>query len=420
VTIVSVTGCVGSSLEQTPLPIDQSSTTAQGPVSQASPVDEPSDASTDEGAPVAETGKPSAAPTQTSKTKAAGVRPACAHPAVTGRRECDALVQPDAAPPRVAGAGGCNRTLPYCALDLQTAYGLVQLARNGGRGSIVGIVDAYGYPNAASDLGIYRKTMGLPVCGATCLKIVNQRGRASQLPKPSVDPTDDWQLEEALDLDMVSVVCPNCKIVLVQANSNKNADLAAAVNAAVALGAVAISNSYSGREEGARDTAYQHAGRAITASAGNGSGPRAPCSYAGVVCVGGTSLATVPSGRGWTERPWHNAGSGCSAYVAKPAWQHAKNCKTRAEVDVSAVADPATGVAVYESAAGGWQQMGGTSVGAAIVAGLFALGPSGGRTNAPQWIWRHGNSPVYHHVGSGRSGYDALTGWGTPNGAGGF
>jgi subtilase family serine protease len=298
---------------------------------------------------------------------------------------------------------------------------LTQAARSGGKGTIVGVVDAYGYPSAASDLAVYRRNMGLPSCVAGCLKVVNQNGRSSPLPKPNVDPSDDWRPEEALDLDMVSAVCPNCRIILVQANSNKNADLAAALNTAVALGASAISNSYSGKEENARDGAYQHGGRAITASAGEGGiGTRAPCSYAGVVCVGGTSLVVASSRRGWTERAWRDAASGCSTVVGKPSWQHVRSCKMRSEVDVSAVADPATGVAVYESAAGGWQQMGGTGVGTAIVAALFALGSSAGRANAPQWIWRHGGGAAYHHVGSARAGYDGPTGWGTPNGIGGF
>ncbi len=383
------------------------------------PSEDASDASPDDDAPVSRGDEPSAVPTRPFAAKT-GTRYACVQPASAGHRECDAILQADPATPRAA-PGGCNKMVPYCASDLQSAYGLTQAARSGGKGSIVGVVDAYGYPSAASDLAIYRRNMGLPICAGGCLKVVNQSGRSSPLPKPNVDPSDDWRAEEALDLDMVSAVCPNCRVILVQANSNKNTDLAAALNTAVALGATAISNSYSGKEENARDTAYQHAGRAITASAGEGGiGARAPCSYAGVVCVGGTSLVVASSGRGWTERAWRDAGSGCSTVVGKPSWQHVKGCKTRSEVDVSAVADPATGVAVYESAAGGWQQMGGTGVGAAIVAALFALGPSVGRANAPQWIWRHGGGAAYHHVGSARAGYDGPTGWGTPNGIGGF
>jgi hypothetical protein len=262
--------------------------------------------------------------------------------------------------------------------------------------------------------------MGLAACGVSngCLKIVNQSGHTGPLPKPSSDSSDDWRAEEALDLDIVSAICPNCKIVLVEANSNKSADLATSVNAAVSLHAVAVVNSYSGKEEGSRDGAYERAGRAITASAGYGTGTSAPCSFAGVVCVGGTSLVAGSSARGWAERPWGGAVGGCSANVAKPSWQHLKACKSRSTADISAVADPATGVAVYDSESGGWQEMGGTGVGAAIVAGLFALGPNSARANAPQWIWRHVGA--FHRVGNGKSAYDGATGWGTPNGVGGF
>lgn len=317
---------------------------------------------------------------------------------------------------------GCNRTVPYCASDLQSAYGLTQIARNGGRGASVAIVDAYGYPSAASDLAVYRKRMGLPNCttASGCMKVVNQNGRSGPLPKPNSDREQDWRADQALDLDMVSAICPNCKIVLVQANSNKSSDLAAGVNAASGLGAFAIGNSYGGKEENGGDPAYRHSGRAITASAGDtGPSTRSPCSYAAVVCVGGTSLLATSSGRGWQERSWPDTGSGCSAYVAKPSWQHNKGCATRSEIDVAAVADPATGVAVYESAGGGWQQMGGTSAGAAIVAALFALGPSAARANAPQWIWRHGGT-AYRRVEDARMGYDSATGWGTPQGITGF
>jgi hypothetical protein len=420
IAILSVTGCMGASLEQTPLPADQSQTTVQPPNSHTV-TDNAPDTSSDDDVPVSQTEEPGAAPTAASTARGDAIRYGCRQPA-PGRRACDAIVREDGGAARVARSGGCNRTIPYCASDLQAAYGVTQVARSSGKGSVVAIVDAYGYPSAASDLALYRKIMGLPSCTTSsgCLRIVNQSGRTAPLPKPNSDPSDDWRLEEALDLDVVSAICPNCRMVLVQASSDKSADLAASVNAAVALGAVAVTNAYGGKEENARNAAYQHPGRAITAGAGDsGAGARAPCSYAGVVCVGGTSLLATSSGRGWSERAWRGAGSGCSAYVAKPSWQRLKTCATRAEVDVSAVADPATGVAVYAAAAGGWQQMGGTGVGAAIVAALFGLGPSAARVNAPAWIWRHGAGSSYRAV-SGRNGYDGPTGWGTPNGIGGF
>jgi subtilase family serine protease len=415
---------MGSSLEQTPLPAEPE-TAAPAPASHASQTDASEapdttgDDSSDDAAPISGTHAPSAAPSQKSSAAPSGVRYACRQPAAADRRACDAIVQ---APAPQRNAGGCNRSVPYCASDLQAAYGLSQAARDGGKGVVVGIVDAYGYAAAATDLTAYRKQMGLPGCAISngCLRIVNQRGRANPLPKSNAATGDDWQAEEALDLDIVSAICPNCRIVLVQANSDKSADLAASVTAAGGLGAVAIVNAYGGKEKGASDAAYRRSGRAIVASAGSGgAGLRAPCSYAAVICVGGTSLAPTSSARGWSERIWRDAASGCSAIVAKPSWQRGSRCKTRAIPDLSAVADPATGVAVYESP-GGWQQMGGTGIGSAIVAALFALGPPAARTNAPEWIWRHGAYGSYRRVGDAKSGYDGAAGWGTPNGTGGF
>ena len=47
---------------------------------------------------------------------------------------------------------------------------------------------------------------------------------------------------------MVSAICPQCKILLVEASSSSIANLGTAVNQAVAQGAVAVSNSYGGSE----------------------------------------------------------------------------------------------------------------------------------------------------------------------------
>ncbi len=397
VAAVAALACVAcnSGLQQTPLPGIGSQPAAQAPASSSAP--ETSDNSDDQpdGPPVTSSRPGESRPAGStssahSPSPRPPVRPAfhnvCPQAAAPGRRECDSLV-------RVQARRGCSKTAPYCASELQAVYGVAQAARARGRGVIVAIVDAYGYPSAASDLAVYRRSMGLSACSPSggCLKVVNQSGRTSPLPKPNADPNDDWRAEEAVDVQMVSALCPNCKLLLVQANSNKSADLAASVNAAAALGAAAISNSYGSDETNAADAAYAHAGRAITASAGDGAANQ-PCTYAGVVCVGGTTL-TAASGRGWSERAWRSGGSACSAYVAKPSWQRGRGCAMRSVADVSAVADPSTGVAFYESAGGGWQLAGGTGVAAPLVAALFALEPSPVRANAAAWLWRHGRKP---------------------------
>jgi len=374
IAVAGLAGCASSGLQGMAVPSQPSD--EQAPASNASPDQSDAADSSDDTAPVSEAPKAASTPRQrtassapnkptnaaspTASTQTAS-RYVCRHPAQSGRRECDAIVVAHVSP-------SCDRTAPYCASDLQAAYGLVRAARTNGKGVTVAIVDAYGYPGLSSDVGVYRKRMGLPQCSAAnhCLRVVNQLGRATPLPKPNGDSADDWRPQQALDLDMVSALCPNCRIVLVQANSNKDADLGAGVNAAAALGAVAIVNSYGGNEANGADSAYRRGRRAIAASAGNdGLGAKLPCMYAEVICVGGTTLRAA--GGSWTEEAWH---------------------KTPGSA-IAAVADPKTGVAFYESAGGGWQQAGGNGVSTPIVAALFALGPSSARTNAPAWISHH-------------------------------
>src|SRR5947208_3299860 len=124
---------------------------------------------------------------------------------------------------------------------------------------------------------------------------------------------------------MVSAVCPQCNILLVEANSSYLSDLGAAVDTAVRLGAKFVSNSYGGAEYagvGGNDVHYDHPGVAITASTGdNGYGMSYPASSPYVTAVGGTTLSRATGGRGWTETAWSGAGSGCSGYLGQPNMQ---------------------------------------------------------------------------------------------------
>ena len=310
----------------------------------------------------------------------------------------------------------------YGPTQIQAAY---KLPATGGAGKTVALVDAYHYPNAEKDLAAYRSAMGLPPCTSAsgCFKQVAQDGSTNY---GSADPQgcNGWAGEASLDLDMVSSACPDCNILLVEV-SGASGNFDQAVNTAVQLGAVAVSNSYGGGEDSSvlqEESAYTHAGVLITASSGdNGYGPSYPATSAGVLAVGGTSLKASSSTRGWAETAWNSGGAGCSGVISKPAWQTDTGCTRRMESDVSAVGDPNTGVAVYCS---GWQVVGGTSASSPIVAAAFTIM---GVSTDPSYPWK--NPQNFFDVVSGSdgscttsymckagTGYDGPTGWGSPNG----
>ena len=330
----------------------------------------------------------------------------------------------------------------YRSADLAGAYKFSLPAAGSAwawNGRTIAIVDAYDNPNAAADLAKYRSQFGLPPCttASGCFRKVNQTGATSPLPAGNVG----WGQEIALDLDMASAVCPNCKLVLIEASSSYLSSLFTAVDtAANTFHATAISNSYGANEfngETSYESHFNHPGSAITVSSGD-SGYRVeyPAASRYVTAVGGTRLTRNTSvARGWSETAWSGAGSGCSAYVTKPTWQHDTGCARRTVADVSAIADPATGVAVYDSygSSGGanWYVFGGTSVAAPIVAGVYALAGNVSSISYGSYAYSHTASLFDATSGSNGScggsylctakvGYDGPTGLGTPNGLGAF
>ena len=359
---------------------------------------------------------------------------ACAKPAA-GHMACLALVRTNVKPRRrAAHPDAIPAGVGYGPSNLQSAYLLP--SSTAGSGQTVAVVDAYNDPNAASDLATYRSSAGLPACGSGCFSVVNQNGAASPLPANA--GTNGWDVEESLDIDMVSAICPLCHIVLVEATSPTTANLGTAVNSAVSLGAKFVSNSYGGGESSSDpsfDTSYyNHPGVAVTASAGDsGFGVEYPAASRYVTAVGGTSLNTASNSRGWTETVWNGTGSGCSADDAKPTWQTDTGCSRRTNNDVSAVADPNTGVAVYDTySQGGWLEVGGTSASSPIIASVFALaGTPAAGTYPSSYPYSHtanlfdvtsgsngSCSPAY--LCTGEVGYDGPTGLGTPDGTAAF
>lgn len=404
-----------------------------------------------------------------------------------GHFACYAILSTATLDTRLPQASSSCLHLPGCyiASDLQAAYGVTSAAQTNGKGVTVAVVDAFGYKGgykgAAKDLASYRTLAGLPPCGKGCFKIVNESG-GTKLPAPGTGNDASWMAEEMLDVDMVSAMCPNCKILLVQTNATYNTHFATGEATALKSASI-VSNSWGGAEVAPTYSVFDsHPGKVITASAGDdgagapvsqgGNSPELqPCGFTGVVCVGGTSLM-VSNGVYRGEKVWQDfrvvtsrgtqnfgaTGSGCSAIVAKPSWQKDKGCKKRSAVDISANGDPNTGVviactpcaAIYHLPNQYIVGIGGTSESSPIVAAMYALaGNAGSLASAPQKIWTSGKSK-FHDITQGFNdsgnlnpplpshdtrtglickksfayickagkGYDGPSGWGSPKGLG--
>jgi hypothetical protein len=348
-------------------------------------------------------------------------------------------------PELMAGPTGLGPT------QIQSAY---QLAGLNASGRTVAIVDAFDDPNAASDLNTFRQAYGLPACTSAngCFKQVNQNGATSPLPSGDYG----WAEEESLDVDAVSSACPTCHILLVEASSANTSDLATAENSAAnTAGVAAISNSYGGSEDSSEtstDSAYNHPGVAITVSSGDdGYGVEYPAASPYVTAVGGTTLTQASNSRGWTESAWSGAGSGCSSFEPKPSWQTDPGCSDRTVADVSADADPNSGLGIYDTyndcgssstcdtlieeglAQGldGWAQVGGTSLSSPLIASVYALAGNTGSITYGSYPYSHTGSLFDVTSGTNGScggsylctagaGYDGPTGLGTPDGTGAF
>jgi hypothetical protein len=310
---------------------------------------------------------------------------------------------------------------------LQQAYDLTSLSQTAGGSDTVAIVDAYANPTAESDLATWRAAYGLPACSTAngCFREVNQNGQASPLPGAQ----GGWGMETALDLDAVSALCPNCHILLVAANDASYVNLDAAEDTAARLGANQISNSWSG---GTSSANFTYPGVSVIASTGDGgfNYDAYPADLPNVVAAGGTTLTAsataAASPRGFAESAWSGAGSGCASWVSKPSYQGDRGCAGRSYADVSADANPNTGLVIDNG--GSWFPVGGTSLSAPLIAAYEAL--IGQHAASPQWAYTdstllndpaagsNGSCPsTYTYICTARAGYDGPTGNGSISGA---
>jgi hypothetical protein len=346
---------------------------------------------------------------------------------------CDLIVLPtddgSTIHPATHGSGKGGGFSPQ---DLQAAY---NVASEKGEGLTIAVVVPFKHPDAESDLSVYRSHYGLPPCTTAngCFK------------KLEVNPTgggqSSWAKETSLDLDMVSATCPKCNILLVESGPFNNEGLSKGVQAAANFGADVISLSSESNESSshiAYNKYYENPGVPTFVAAGNSANVSYPAAAPAAIAVGGTSLQTDESPRGWRETAWKGAGSGCSKYQLKPAWQDDAGCDHRAVSDVAAVASPFTPVSAYSSekvegvGGPGWFNAGGTSAAAPIVAGIMATKSQSFREGAAQSFYEAANGhQLYDVIGGGNfncvenpfqgrylceglAGYDGPTGVGTP------
>jgi kumamolisin len=315
--------------------------------------------------------------------------------------------------------------------QLRSAYGL---ASTGGSG-VIAIVDAYDDPNAVNDFNVFASQFGLPqeTGSGSVFQVVFAGGTR---PKSN----GGWAQEESLDFEWAHALAPNAKIVLVEAASNSNANLYAAEDVAKQIAGVKeVSNSWGGGEssgETALDSHFVQSGVVFFASGGDSGGAiEYPSSSVNVVSCGGTSLK-MSGTTNLGETAWSGTGCGVSAYEPIPSFQSGIPGVTgsgRNTDDISAIADPNTGVSVYDSftyrGLSGWLVFGGTSVACPCLAAMHNMSGSTLGSSAAEnaHIYASLGGSSLHDILSGTAGsfsagagYDKPTGVGSPNGHGAF
>jgi kumamolisin len=321
---------------------------------------------------------------------------------------------------------------PGCPISGTTAV------PTGGSGLIV-IVDAYDYHTAKKDLTTFSTQFGLP---APKLHVIYASGTKPSSGCTGTGGAGNWGLEESLDIEYAHAMAPNATIVLMEAASNSNTDLYAAVQAANAIFVAhkfkgEVSMSWGGSEfsgEAADDSNFIQAGVTYYASSGDRPGTIYPSTSINVVAVGGTVVDRDISGNYTQQTAWLDGGGGDSSQEPIPSFQSAISGlvgKHRGAPDVALIAG--TGTAIYNTGGGtcgaGWEEVEGTSISAPAFAGIVnSAGTFNTSSNAQntEMYSTLGNSAIWTDIKVGScgthgatSGWDFCTGVGVPNGYGG-
>jgi subtilase family serine protease len=337
------------------------------------------------------------------------------------------ILVPAAMQPNFVGAAPAGET----PQSIYPVYGLT--FGSGFSGGIIAIVDAFDYPTAENDLGVFSTAFKLPACTIAngCFSIVFASGT-----KPRGNC--GWNQEAALDIEWAHAMAPNAKIVLVEAASNSFANLFAAVDVATGIvtgsGATGqVSMSWGGSEfssEASNDSHFTTSGVVYFAASGDTGGTNIyPSVSPNVVSAGGTTINRDKSGNFTSETGWSGSGGGPSKYETRPTYQTAIASivgSQRGAPDFSFDADPNSGVSVYDSTRcqgnSGWLVFGGTSVASPSLSGIVNL--SGSKNNSSDTelstIYSNlGNSSDFRDIISGTAGsFSAAVGWDFVTGVG--
>jgi hypothetical protein len=357
-------------------------------------------------------------------------------------------------------------TVAYTPAQIRTAYGMSSLGLDG-TGQTIAIVDAYDDPEIDQALDTFDSQFGLTASGPTLyeqygpassfLTVLNQYGQATSL--PSTDPngpgTDNWEVEESLDVEWAHAVAPGAQIILVEADSQSLSDLMSGVATAAAQPGVSVVSMSWGFAEGqavfatdeaAYDRVFNVPGVTFVASTGDygAADPEYPAFSPNVVAVGGTSLTLNGDGSYNNEAGWGyysnsvgsfiGSGGGISLYEPEPAYQkEVQSTGMRTTPDVSLVADPATGAWIADpynlDPSNPFEVVGGTSLSAPAWAGLLTLANQGratagetalnsiSPTDTQQDLYMLPQSD-FNAITSGSNGYAAGTGYNLVTGLG--
>jgi kumamolisin len=325
---------------------------------------------------------------------------------------------------------------PYYPSDLLAAYGANGVSSTGAGATTAIVIDTF--PNT-SDLTSFWNTTGV---SQSLSNIQMIQAVSGTLPAPSG--------EETLDTEYASSIAPSSQVRVYAAQSLAFANLDTAFQTVIndmqnGVGITEVSISLgaceSGVPSGELDTddnffaTMSSLGATVVVSTGDsgsdecGDGSATPAFFStspNVTAIGGTTLQLDGSDTITSETGWSGSGGGVSTHFAVPAYQSGLGYAMRAVPDVSADADPNTGVLIILN--GSSEQIGGTSLAAPTWAGLLALANSG-RIAAGGSSLGGLNSTLYGLSGtanfndivsgsngaySAGTGYDLVTGLGSP------